>query len=298
MASARPNRRRTILILLVLVSITLITLDTRGGDNGIGGRVRNAARDVLAPVQDGVDSLTQPIEDWWDGVTRVGRHQGREPQAATRAAAGARRGGDGTRRRSARSASSSGSPNLPFAGDLHGVNAQIILGSPGNFESTVVLEQGNRRRHRRRPAGGLRARPARPDRARVGQAATVLLLTDRDSGVSVRDAQTGVLGVINGRPDAEVQTLTSFQECRVKVGRRARHRGHRRRSVPAGHPGRAGDVGAAPSGGPPAARSPCELFADAGDHRVRARPRMAGAVIRAAAPRAAPRAAWSSCRRR
>ena len=63
MASARPSRRRTILILLVLASITLITLDTRGGDNGIGGRVRNTARDVLAPVQDGVDSLTKPIED-------------------------------------------------------------------------------------------------------------------------------------------------------------------------------------------------------------------------------------------
>ena len=72
MASARPNRRRTILILLVLTSITLITLDTRGGDSGVGGRVRNAVRDVFAPVQDGVDSLTQPIEDWWDGVTRAG----------------------------------------------------------------------------------------------------------------------------------------------------------------------------------------------------------------------------------
>ena len=69
MASARPNRRRTILILLVLTSITLITVDTRGGDSGVGGRVRNAVRDVFAPVQDGVDSLTQPIEDWGDGVT-------------------------------------------------------------------------------------------------------------------------------------------------------------------------------------------------------------------------------------
>ena len=29
---------------------------------------------------------------------------------------------------------------LAFAGTLHGVNAQIILGSPGNFESTVALD--------------------------------------------------------------------------------------------------------------------------------------------------------------
>ncbi len=64
MASVRPNRRRTILILLVLTSITLITVDTRGGDNGVGGRVRNAARDLIAPIQDGVDNVTleKPFE--------------------------------------------------------------------------------------------------------------------------------------------------------------------------------------------------------------------------------------------
>ncbi|MGZ6913471.1 MAG: hypothetical protein ACXVJS_18145 [Acidimicrobiia bacterium] len=60
------------LILLVLTSITLITLDTRGGDSGVGGRIRNTARDVFSPIQDGVDAGLRPIEDWWDGVTRAG----------------------------------------------------------------------------------------------------------------------------------------------------------------------------------------------------------------------------------
>ena len=64
MASPRGNRRRTVLILLILVSITVITLDSRGGNSGIGGTVRNTARDVFAPIQDGVDSALAPIGDW------------------------------------------------------------------------------------------------------------------------------------------------------------------------------------------------------------------------------------------
>jgi len=216
-APARPSRRRTILILLVLASITLITLDTRGGDNGIGGRVRNTARDVLAPVQDGVDSLTKPIEDWWDGVTRAGdikaenRKLRRELQRA--------RGEAATAQASIREiAELKRLSNLPFAPTLHGVNAQIILGSPGNFESTVALDKGtNDGIAVDQPVVSGRGLLGRVSRA-SGKRSTVLLLTDRDSGVSVRDAQTGVLGVIDGRPDAETQTMTLFQDAPVRAG--------------------------------------------------------------------------------
>lgn len=218
MAPVRPNRRRTILILLVLISITLITLDTRGGDTGVGGRVRNAARDVLAPVQDGVDNLTQPIEDWWDGLTRSGdikaenRKLRRELQAA--------RGEIATARASVREIRElKRLADLPFAGDLHGVNAQIVLGSPGNFESTVVLNKGT-------GDGIVVNQPVISGRGLLGRVArasvrraTVLLLTDRDSGVNVRDSRSNVLGVINGRPDAEVQTVDLVAAgADIKVG--------------------------------------------------------------------------------
>ena len=209
MASARPNRRRTILILLVLASITLITLDTRGGDNGIGGRVRNTARDVFAPVQDGVDSVTQPIEDWWDGVTRSGdikaenRKLRRELQRA-RGQADAARATLRDNRELRRLA------NLTFVGDLKGVNAQIILGSPGNFEATVALDKGT-------DDGVVVDQPVVSGRGLLGRIArasgkrsTVLLLTDRDSGVDVRDTRTNQRGIINGRPDATLQQLDNL----------------------------------------------------------------------------------------
>ena len=206
MAPVRPNRRRTILILLVLTSITLITLDTRGGDNGVGGRVRNAARDAFAPIQDGVDSVTRPIEDWWDGVTRSGdikaenKKLRRELQQARGAAAAAR--AVIRENRELRKLA-----NLSYVGDLKSANAQIILGSPGNFESTVGIDKGT-------DDGIVVDQPVVSGRGLLGRIsrasakrATVLLLTDRDSGVSVRTVRKGVTGVINGRPDAEMQTL-------------------------------------------------------------------------------------------
>jgi rod shape-determining protein MreC len=217
-ASARPNRRRTILILLVLTSITLITLDTRGGENGVGGRVRNTARDLFAPIQDGVDKVTQPIEDWWDGVTRASdikaenRRLRRKLQTALGDAA--------TARASIRQiAELKQLANLPFAGDLKGVDAQIILGSPGNFEATVGLNKGTDDGIAvDQPVVSGRGLLGRISRA-SGRRSTVLLLTDRDSGVSVRDAKTGVVGVINGRPDAEVQTLDLVEaNAPIKAG--------------------------------------------------------------------------------
>lgn len=209
MAEPRSNRRRTILILLVLTSITFITLDTRGGDKGIGGRVRNFARDAFAPVQNGVDDLLSPVGDWWDGVTRAGdikdenRKLRRELQAArgtSRAASAALRENEQLKK----------TASLPFAPGIPAVDAQIILGSPGNFESTVGLNKGT-------DDGvgtdmpvvsgdGLIGRVARVS----GRRATVLLLTDADSGVSVRDARSGRTGVLNGNPETRDQRLEPF----------------------------------------------------------------------------------------
>jgi rod shape-determining protein MreC len=204
------QRRRTVLILLVLISITLITIDSRGGNRGIGASIRNGARDILAPVQDAVDSAVSPISDWWDGVTKSGeikatnRRLRRELQTA--------RGRLDTARAALReNRELKALADLAFAPDLAGVDAQVVLGSPGNFEDTVGLDKGT-------DDGiavdqpvvsgrGLLGRIARAS----GQRSTVLLLSDRDSGVNVRDARTGVLGVINGRPDSELQTLGNIE---------------------------------------------------------------------------------------
>jgi rod shape-determining protein MreC len=217
-ASPRGNRRRTVLILLILISVTVITLDSRGGNSGIGGTVRNTARDVFAPVQDGVDSALAPIGDWWDGVTKAGdikaenRRLRRELQAARGQVAAARSSLRDIR--DLRTLS-----NLPWAEGLTGVNAEIILGSPGNFESTVGLDKGSDAGiapdHPVVSGAGLLGRVGRVS----GKRATVVLLTDRESGVVVRDTNTNQRGVINGRGETGVQTLDNIDgEGTMKPG--------------------------------------------------------------------------------
>ncbi len=218
MADLRSNRRRTILILLILTSITLITLDTRGGDSGVGGTVRNAARDAFAPVQDGVDQLLNPVADWWDGVTKAGsiKDENRRLRRELQAERGKVATGRAARAEIERL---KGLAKLPYAPSIPGVEAQIVIGSPGNFEATVTLNKGTDDgvgTNMPVVAGaGLLGRVARVS----GRRATVLLLTDRDSGVGVRDVRSQAQAVLNGNPDTQLQTLDALEAASdVKVG--------------------------------------------------------------------------------
>ena len=56
--SRRTSRSRFTLVLLVLTSLTLLTLDFRGF--GPIDRARNAMLDALAPVGHGAQSVRQP----------------------------------------------------------------------------------------------------------------------------------------------------------------------------------------------------------------------------------------------
>jgi rod shape-determining protein MreC len=211
-------RRRTVLILLVLTSLTLITIDSRGGQRGVGASIRNTVRDVFAPVQDGVDSVLSPIGDWWDGVTHAAdikdqnRRLRRELQAA--------RGKLATAAASVRENEElKALAHLTFAPDIPGVDAQIVLGSPGNFEDTVALDKGTDDGiavdHPVVSGRGLLGRIARAS----GKRSTVLLLSDRESGVDLRDARSGQRGVLNGRPDTQIQSLDNVPvDADVKVG--------------------------------------------------------------------------------
>jgi len=62
----RLGQRRTTLVLLVLVSVTLITFDLRG--SGVIDGARSTADDVFSPVQSVADVVFRPIENTWHGI--------------------------------------------------------------------------------------------------------------------------------------------------------------------------------------------------------------------------------------
>jgi len=195
----RANRRRTILALIVLTAITLITLDVRGA--GPFSAVRGGAHDVVNPVAGASDAVFSPVGDWIDGVTSA--------TALKDENARLRRRLDSTRGRqaSARAATEENKElkkllDLPFVDDADSIAAPVVDGAPSNFELTVQIGKGE--------SDGVGVdMPVVTGAGLVGRVlevsrdrATVLLVTDPQSGVGVKIEKSGTTGVVKGRGDS------------------------------------------------------------------------------------------------
>lgn len=199
------RRRRSVLVLLVLTSITLITLDVRGSGGAIGS-VRNGARDALAPVQRAVDDIFTPVGDWFDGVIHRGALE-RDNVKLRRELADAR--GQAAQAKSLvdENQQLKALDHLTFLGGVSTVAADVVQGTPGNFESTVAIDRGT--------DGGVRAgMPVVAGDGLVGRItqasrrqATVQLLTDADSGIAVRLQVSDAPAVADGHTGSALLSL-------------------------------------------------------------------------------------------
>lgn len=213
----RSNRRRSILVLLLLTSVTLITLDTRGNGSGVTDTVRDSAQDAIAPVQEAVGDVLDPVDDWFDGVTRSGDLK--EENAKLRRDL-ARALGQASESRAAlrENRELKALADLTFAPGLRGVDAQVVGASPGNFEETVGIDKGSNQ-------GIMADMPVVAGDGLVGRIAdvsgrraTVLLLTDPKSGVGVRLEDSGTLGVADGRQGSELLSVDVPLDVKVRKG--------------------------------------------------------------------------------
>ena len=195
----RANRRRTILALIVLTAITLITLDVRGA--GPFSAVRGGAHDVVNPVAGASDAVFSPVGDWIDGVTSAAALK--DENARLRRRLDSTRG----RQASARSATEENKElkkllDLPFVDDADSIAAPVVDGAPSNFELTVQIGKGE--------SDGVGVdMPVVTGAGLVGRVlavsrdrATVLLVTDPQSGVGVKIEKSGTTGVVKGRGDS------------------------------------------------------------------------------------------------
>lgn len=198
-AFRRGTRRRSVVLLLLVTSITLITLDQRGGDSGVIGEVRDRARDVVAPMQRVVDDAFSPIDEWIDGARRGAEieRENRRLREELSEARGRAASGAAARRDVAALRKLAGLTFVP--GEVETVVAQVVGATPGNFEFTVEIDRGSTSGVRSGmpvvAGDGLVGRVDRVYRHR----STVLLITDPSSGVGVRLADSGVPGVAQGR---------------------------------------------------------------------------------------------------
>jgi rod shape-determining protein MreC len=200
-ARSSPNRRpsRTVLVLLLLASFTIITLDVRGGDTSPINPLRSAAGEVFGPIEQGTASAVRPFRE----VPRFFHRTGVLRADVARLEAENSR---------LKTTVESGSLARSRAAELDGllvsskrtgyavVPARVIaMGAAQSFSRTVTIDAG-------RSSGvypdmtvlnndGLVGRVIRSDHS----TATVLLIVDQESVVGGRLGSSMEVGFLRGR---------------------------------------------------------------------------------------------------
>lgn len=207
MASTRRTSQRVTLLMLVLASVTVLTLDYRGEVSHGITHVRNAARDVLAPLQRGIAAALHPIGDLFAGAARYGSVQAQNQQLQTSI-------GDLRRKMSEYAAEQqqlrqiAALDKVPFVSNITMIDAEVLSAPTSNFRDTLELDRGT-------SSGVAVGEPVVGSNGLVGtvtsagsSTATVQLITDTRSSVDIRlDADASGFGVVTGRGQGELLNL-------------------------------------------------------------------------------------------
>lgn len=200
----RRGNRRSVLILLLITSITLITLDVRGSGPITGAR--GVAHDIVAPIATVADKVFSPVGDWVGGVTRAGTLKDensrlRKELDELEGKAAQNRGFESENEELSKLL------DLPYTEDSDAIAARVVSGSPGNFEWTAQIDRGTGDGVTEGMAvvtgAGLVGRVVEAS----GSRATVLLLRDPESGVAVVTESARTTGIAYGQTGQSTLTL-------------------------------------------------------------------------------------------
>ena len=199
MATSRRSRRpRTTLIILVLASLTIITLDARGGFHRITSGLRTVASDAFSPVRSGVDDVIEPVGSFLAGAVHYGsvRQQNQKLQSEIDQLRSQRTTQVDIDQRLKQL---SALLHLPFVANMETVPAEVTNYGTSDFAATVDISVG-------RDDGVQLNMPVVGMGGLVGQVvqanrstSTVRLITDGQSQVGVRYGPgSDSLAVISG----------------------------------------------------------------------------------------------------
>lgn len=203
MALTRRNgRSRATLVFLVLLSVTVITLDFRGDGDGLISSLRSGAGDVLAPVRDLADGALSPMSDALSGVTGYGDLE--EQNAKLRAELEEVRGRELQEADAVVEARELRALlDLEWVGDLPTVAARVVSAPVSNFAETIELNRGT-------DHGVDVDMPVVTGAGLVGRVvqasskrSIVRLITDPASSVGVRLVRDGEVAIAEGEGPSE-----------------------------------------------------------------------------------------------
>lgn len=205
MAVARRTSQRVTLVMLVLASATIITLDYKGDAHQTITSVRNAARDVVSPAQRLIADILHPVGDLFSGSVNYGDAQAQivrlQQQIGTLQQQAEQEQQFDQEYRQILSLE-----HLGFSQNIPTVEAGIIAGTTSNFNEEIEIDKGT--------SSGIG--PNMPVVASNGLAgfvvsaggstAMVELITDPRSSIGVRfgDDDLGVAGGAGAGADLDV----------------------------------------------------------------------------------------------
>lgn len=210
----RETRRRPVLLLVVIASLVLVTLDSRG--NNVIATVRDLAREAIQPVQSVVDSGFDPVRNAAEGITGYGSLKD-ENARLEKEIADLR----GQRLRERAVGSEVGELekllDLPTIEDATGVTARVVSGAPGNFERTVIVNKGS--------GNGVEVgQPVVAGNGLIGKIteatgtqSTVTLIDSPGFGVGVRLENSNERGIAEGRTGERDMRLNFLSNPRVDI---------------------------------------------------------------------------------
>ena len=206
------TRHRSVLFLAIFTSLLLVIIDSRG--NGVVDTFRGLARDVIAPVQDVVDTAFTPVRDLFGGITDYGALR-EENAELKRELAEAQGKLDRERAVGSQVGELEKLLDLPTIEDATGVAARVIGGAPGNFERTVQINKGTSQ-------GIDVGQPVVAGNGLVGKVtassrthATVTLIDNPGFGIGVRLENSLERGIAEGRTGEREMRLNFLQASSV-----------------------------------------------------------------------------------
>ncbi len=198
----RSRRPRTTLLLLVLASVTIITLDARGGFHRITSGVKSVASDAFAPVRSGVDDVIEPIGSFLAGSVHYGavRQQNQKLQQEINQLKMQQLSQGDAAQALTELKQLSAFLNLPFIGNLQTVDAEVTDYGSSDFAATIDIsvgrDQGVQLNMPVVGAGGLVGQVVQANHS----TSTVRLITDGQSAVGVRYGPApGSLAILTGQ---------------------------------------------------------------------------------------------------
>src|SRR3954471_4785164 len=198
--SRRTGRSRFTLILLILTSITVLTLDFRG--SSAVHSIRTVASTVFSPVRDAASSAFSPFTNAWNGLFHYGNVESENERLKAQIndlKAEAAQNADAKTQYDALAALN----GITQFTQLPSVTAQVTAGPSTNFEHTIELDRGS-------DQGIKKGMPVVAGTGLVGRVSEVFpgrsvitLLSDPDVMTGVRLATSGETALLHGQGEGK-----------------------------------------------------------------------------------------------